>query len=53
MIITRGAFKKIISGRSVFCPKTLFPRDLRNAKDLNIQSLWYDILMYVDVFTLV
>jgi hypothetical protein len=47
-------FSKFISGRPFPVPrrKSLSPRDLKNGKDLNNQTLWDDRPVYVDVFKL-
>lgn len=34
----------------VLRPKTLLPQDIKTDKDLNIQTLWYDRPIIVDVF---
>ena len=55
MIISRGVFfifSKIISGRPFPVPqqKSLSPRDLKNGKDLNNETLYDNRPVYVDVF---
>jgi hypothetical protein len=57
MIISLGVFfifSKIISGRPFPVPqrKSLSPRDLKNGKDLNNQTLYDDRPIVVDVFKL-